>query len=92
MDNEETTSEDHVNGTVETMMPEGDDADQMEEMNLRRHRILRSDAEHGAAEGDGSDASRDVGHGDEHGRPADEDESFEEEPESPRTRYQRYLQ
>ena len=92
MDNEETTSEDHVNGTVETMMPEGDDADQMEEMNLRRHRILRSDAEHGAAEGDGSDASREVGHGDEHGRPADEDESFEEEPESPRTRYQRYLQ
>ena len=91
MDNE-TTSEKQMNGTLETMMPEGDGADQMEEMNLRRHRILRSDAEHGAAAGDGSDVPRDDGHGDEHGRPDDEDEDFEEETESPRTRHQRYLQ
>ena len=81
MDNEETTSEEPVNSTIETMMPEGDDADRMEEMNLRRHRILRSDAEHGAAEDNGSDAPRDDGHGDEPGRPADdEDEDLKKRP------------
>ena len=32
MDNE-TTSEEQMNGTMETMMPEGDGADQMEEVN-----------------------------------------------------------
>ena len=68
----------------------------MEETTLRRHRhrVLRSDAEHGAAEGDDSEVPRENGDGEDHGddQPEEDDESFELEPESPRSRYQRYLQ
>jgi|OrbCmetagenome_4_1107370.scaffolds.fasta_scaffold171001_1 hypothetical protein len=64
-------------------------ADRSEEAETRRHRIIRQDGENGAADDDPEIPRGDDG--DRHGDPA-EDDSFEEEPESPRTRYQRYMQ
>ena len=70
-----------------------EEADRSEEAVLRRHRVMRNDAEHGAANGEADVPDRDGNDEEDHGgdQPDGEDESFEEEPESPRSRYQRYL-
>eukprot|EP00435_Cladocopium_sp_Y103_P016608 s1603_g4.t1 len=58
--------------------------DRSEEAIALRHRLVRHEEFHGAAEGDGR---RDVPEND-----YGEEESFEVEPESPRSRHRRYLQ
>eukprot|EP00435_Cladocopium_sp_Y103_P032209 s2422_g8.t1 len=63
--------------------------DRSEAAIMRRHRVVRHEVRHEAAnEGGEREAPEGRGEPEE----AEEDESFEEEPESPRARYRRYFQ
>ena len=93
MEDDETVSESALDGNTHVTL-HLEEGERDGEAILRRLRVIREDAEHGAAD-DGADVpDRDEG-GDGHhqgDRPNDQDESFEVETESPRSKYQRYLQ
>ena len=92
IDKEETFSEQLCDEVDETLLAESSGI-QQPETTFRRRRVLQREVQHGSAEGEDPNVPRDGGDGGD--RPDEDDESFEVEvevDESPRMRYQRYLQ